>query len=149
MTESREERPSEDRRAVLKKLGRFAVVSAPVVTLMLAAGSKPAKAVPCSNCGSSRAFKTPESGIDTAAVLAAIARLPVETWHDKSKTDLETRRHIGPNAEDFRAAFGVGDGVTISRIDAVGVCLAAVQSLTQRIESLEGQLQRATHRLAA
>ena len=36
--------PSEERRAMLKKLGRFAVVTAPAVTMLLAAGTKPAKA---------------------------------------------------------------------------------------------------------
>jgi hypothetical protein len=33
-----------DRRAALKRLGRYAVITAPAVTLLLAAGSKPAKA---------------------------------------------------------------------------------------------------------
>ena len=37
--------PSEERRAMLKKLGRFAVITAPAVTTLLAAGTKPAKAV--------------------------------------------------------------------------------------------------------
>jgi hypothetical protein len=33
-----------ERRAALKRLGRFAAVSGPAVTLLLAAGTKPAKA---------------------------------------------------------------------------------------------------------
>jgi hypothetical protein len=37
-----------DRRAMLKKIGRFAAVSAPAVTLLLAAQTKPVKAVPVS-----------------------------------------------------------------------------------------------------
>ena len=37
---------SRERRAVLRRLGRFAAVSAPTVTLLLAAQSKPAGAVP-------------------------------------------------------------------------------------------------------
>ena len=40
---------SRDRRAVLRRLGRFTAVSAPAVTLLLAAQSKPAGAVPNSN----------------------------------------------------------------------------------------------------
>jgi hypothetical protein len=35
---------SRERRAVLRRLGRFAAVSAPTVTLLLAAESKPASA---------------------------------------------------------------------------------------------------------
>jgi hypothetical protein len=41
------------RRAVLKKLGRFATVTAPTVTLLLAAQSKPSRAAspsPCKPC---------------------------------------------------------------------------------------------------
>jgi hypothetical protein len=134
--------PDQSRRAAMKKLGRFAIATAPAVTLMLAAGSKSAKAVPCSSCGSSRSIKTPDGSIDTAALLAAVAKLPVETWRYKAETGLETRPHIGPYAEDFQAAFGVGDGVTINPIDAVGVCLAAIQALTQKVESLEAELKK-------
>jgi len=35
----------EPRRALLKKVGRFAAVTAPAITLLLAASTKPAKAV--------------------------------------------------------------------------------------------------------
>ena len=42
-------RAAESRRPVLKKLGRFAVVTAPAVTLLLAAKSKPASAAPASS----------------------------------------------------------------------------------------------------
>ena len=129
------------RRAALKKLSRFTSISAPAVTLLLAAGMKPARAVPCSNCASSRQFKTPEGGIDAAALLAAVAALPVEAWRYKAETGLGTQPHIGPYAEDFQAAFGVGDGVTINPIDAIGVCLAAIKALSQRVEELEAQLK--------
>jgi hypothetical protein len=133
----------QDRRAALKRLGRFAMVSAPAVTLLLAAGSKPSQALPCSPCSSSRAFKTPEGGVDTEALLAAVASLPVEAWRYKPETGLESRTHIGPYAEDFQAAFGLGDGVTISPLDALGVCLAAIQALSKKVESLEAQLAEA------
>jgi hypothetical protein len=39
-----------ERRAVLRRLGRFATVSAPAVTLLLAAQTKPASAQPASGC---------------------------------------------------------------------------------------------------
>jgi hypothetical protein len=139
------------RREMLKRLGRFTLVSAPAVTLLLAGQSKPARAQPCSpsSCPpSSRAFKAPEGGIDTAALLAAVAALPVEVWRYKPETGLETQPHIGPYAEDFEALFGVGDGVTISPIDAIGICLAAIQGLSQKIESLEAQLMDAGRKRA-
>jgi hypothetical protein len=40
-----ETKTATERRALLKKLGRFAAATAPAVTLLLAATSKPAKAV--------------------------------------------------------------------------------------------------------
>jgi hypothetical protein len=40
-----ETKPANERRAVLKTIGRFAAVTAPAVTLLLAAQAKPAKAV--------------------------------------------------------------------------------------------------------
>jgi hypothetical protein len=126
----------------LKKLGRFAAVTAPAVVLILAAKSKPAAAVTQSP-PSSRRLKTPGEAIEVAAVLTSVASLPVEAWHYKAETGLDTRAHIGPYAEDFKAAFGVGDGATISTVDAIGVCLAAIKALASKVEILEGQLQSA------
>ena len=47
---SKEKQPTdaESRRAVMKKIGRYAAITAPAVTLLLAASTKPAKAVPIS-----------------------------------------------------------------------------------------------------
>jgi hypothetical protein len=120
------ERFAGERRAALKKLGRFVAISAPAVTLMLAAGSKSAKAQPCSPCSSSRQFKTPEGAVDTAALLGSAQRMPVDFGA------LQPR--------DFRAAFGLGDGMSIHPLDGVGVCLAAIQALNDRIGSLEAAL---------
>jgi hypothetical protein len=67
------------RRALLKKLGRFAAVSAPTVTLLLAAQTK-AGAAPVMSCipaESSKAFKTRIGSVNGAAVLAAVAALPI------------------------------------------------------------------------
>jgi hypothetical protein len=139
---------SQERRAVLKKLGRFAAVTVPTVTLLLAASTKPAKA-PCTSCVSSRQFKTVGEDIDATAVLDGLAGLAVERWRYKSETGLEQGEHIGAYVEDFQAAFGVGDGVTISNIDAIGVCLAAIKALSAKVESLEAELRTRDRRKAA
>src|SRR5579863_7789736 len=60
------------RRATLKKLGRFASVTAPTVTLLLAAQTKPSRAATPSPCAapspsSSRSLKTAKTEIDTAS----------------------------------------------------------------------------------
>lgn len=82
---------------------------------------------------SSHDFKEAKEPIDYDQILEAFDTMSVETWryigHD--------RTHIGPYAEDFRAAFGVGDGKTISMIDAVGVLIAAVKALKSRVRELE------------
>jgi hypothetical protein len=65
------------RRAVLKKFGRFAAVTPPAVTLLLAAGSKRAAAlspVPVS----SRQFKNSEGTVDGAMLSSALARIGEE-----------------------------------------------------------------------
>jgi hypothetical protein len=59
------------RRALLKKIGRFAAVTAPTVTLLLTATAKPKKAVAVST-RSSRQFKNPEGAVDNDALLSAV-----------------------------------------------------------------------------
>ena len=140
------------RRAAVKKIARFALVSAPAVTMLLAVGSKPTSAIPCSpgSCPpSSRTFKVGEGSIDANALLATLAALPVEVWRYNPETGLGPQPHIGPYAEDFQAAFGVGDGIAINPIDTIGICLSAIQSLAQKVESLEGQLERTRQSRAA
>ncbi len=65
------------RRALLKRLGRFAAVSAPTVTLLLAASAKPdaVRAASCVPQQSSRALKTRIGPVDGNAVLAALKSL--------------------------------------------------------------------------
>ena len=44
-------------------------------------------------------------------------------------------RHVGPMAQDFHAAFGLGgDDKHINTVDADGVALAAIQGLNQKVE---------------
>ena len=99
---------AEGRRPVLKKLGRFAVVTAPAVTLLLAAKSKPASAAPASpSPASSRQFKITEGAVDSAAALASV---------------------MSP---------GVGSAAVVGTIDGVGLSLAAIKGLARRIDDLE------------
>jgi hypothetical protein len=65
------------RRALLKKLGRFTAVTAPTVTLLLVAKVKPGAAFPVSCAPSSRAFKTRVGPVDGATVLVALEALPI------------------------------------------------------------------------
>jgi hypothetical protein len=65
-------------------------------------------------------------------VLDKLAALPITTWSFKTMSD---GRHIGPMAQDFYAAFGLGGSdTTITSIDSDGVALAAIQGLNQKLE---------------
>lgn len=76
-------------------------------------------------------------------VLARLRRMPIRSW--SYRVDDSSVRHLGPTAQDFRAAFGLGsDELTIGTVDADGVALAAAQALearttdqAARIEALE------------
>jgi hypothetical protein len=70
-------------------------------------------------------------------VLEKLAELPVSTWSYEAQGS--GVRHIGPMAQDFARAFGVGeDERHITSIDADGVALAAIKGLNERVEALGG-----------
>ncbi|MCB1056975.1 MAG: tail fiber domain-containing protein [Acidobacteria bacterium] len=80
----------------------------------------------------------PVTGSD---VLDRLAALPIQRWNFKEDTTDTT--HIGPMAQDFYAAFGVGaDDRHIAATDAHGVALAAIQALYQRLEEREALLEK-------
>jgi hypothetical protein len=69
--------------------------------------------------------------LDGGDVLAKIAAMPIREWN--YKTQDAGIRHVGPTAQDFHAAFGLGEARTrINTIDADGVALAAVKALEAR-----------------
>lgn len=82
---------------------------------------------------SSRGFKDEKRRLNTEAILQAVEKLPVEAWKYKPEVVPDGRTdHVGPYAEDFKAAFGLGDGKTIPIIDALGVLFASIQALAKR-----------------
>ena len=84
--------------------------------------------------------------VDAEAVLAKLAALPLTTWRYKGES--ASVRHLGPMAQDFRAAFGLGyDEKSIATIDADGVALAALQALHAHVEAQRGQIAALTARL--
>ena len=72
--------------------------------------------------------------VDSQAVLAKVAALPVTEWNYK---DSKSAQHLGPVAQDFQAAFGLngGDDTHISVVDEGGVALAAIQGLNDKLEA--------------
>jgi hypothetical protein len=77
--------------------------------------------------------KTEVTAVKPREILAKLAALPVTEW--QYKADPGHRRYIGPMAQDFRAAFGLGsDDKTISTLDSDGVMYAAIQGLVEELK---------------
>lgn len=72
--------------------------------------------------------------IDSSVILEKLSALPLTAW--TYKDDPGHRRYIGPVAQDFHAAFGLGDDTTINTLDTDGVALAAIQALARRNDEL-------------
>jgi hypothetical protein len=95
---------------------------------------------------SDRKLKENLAPVDPQAVLEQVGELPLSTWNYISQED--EIRHIGPMAQDFYAAFGVGENdTTITAIDGDGVSLAAIQALYERVLALEAENADLTARL--
>jgi hypothetical protein len=76
---------------------------------------------------SDRNAKTNIAPLDDATVLDKVASLPISRWSYKTEHGV---RHVGPMAQDFYAAFKVGeDDKHITSIDEDGVALAAIKAL--------------------
>lgn len=89
---------------------------------------------------SDRAAKENFTAVDSQELLEKVAALPITRWNFKG--DAATQ-HIGPMAQDFHAAFGLGtDDKHIATADADGVALAAIQGLNRKIEETRAELKR-------
>jgi hypothetical protein len=97
---------------------------------------------------SDRAAKVGFSPVDPQQILSAVAALLLATWSYTSEAALA--RHLGPTAQDFWAAFGLGTGdLTISAVDADGVALAAIQGLDQLAEAQQSRIAELEKQVAA
>lgn len=84
--------------------------------------------------------------LDGEEVLARLREVPVSSWN--YLTQEEEVRHVGPMAQDFYQAFGLGESdLLINTIDIDGVNMAGVKALdarteaqAQRIEALEAEV---------
>ena len=95
---------------------------------------------------SDRNLKENFKPIDTRAILARLVATPVTEWN--LMTQDPAIRHIGPMAQDFKAAFGVGeDDRHISSTDADGVAFAAIQGLYLELRDRDARIARLEERL--
>jgi hypothetical protein len=100
--------------------------------------------IPVSDRDAKETFET----TNPMTILQRLAEIPIQKW--SYKWDDASIRHIGPMAQDFAEAFGVGeDDKHIHPIDAQGVAFSAIQGLYQMLkekdvqtENLQRQLER-------
>jgi hypothetical protein len=84
---------------------------------------------------SDRNAKTNITPLNPQAVLTKLTNLPISQWAYKSTP---TVTHIGPMAQDFHAAFGLGaDDKHLAPGDLASVAVVGVQELHKTIEARE------------
>ena len=94
---------------------------------------------------SDREIKAGFQAIDAQAVLREVVKLPIQRWYFTNAPGVQ---HLGPVAQDFRAAFGLGkDDRHISAIDSDGVSLAAIQGLHQIVKERDEKIRVLEQRL--
>lgn len=90
--------------------------------------------------------KTDFREVDGQTVLEKLAALPIRQWRYTNETP--GVKHLGPTAQDFHAAFGLGtDDTSIGTVDADGVALAAIQALNRKVEERDAEIRLLKQRL--
>jgi hypothetical protein len=98
------------------------------------------------SCSNSRDIKRDFTDVDSAEILAKVAALPVKRW--RYMNEPADVRHIGTFAQDFRAAFGLGDDdKSISTVDADGIAMAAIQGLNAKVEEQQREIAELSERV--
>ncbi|GAA4432058.1 hypothetical protein GCM10023091_03610 [Ravibacter arvi] len=78
--------------------------------------------------------------VSNEEILEKLRKLPVTRW--SYKTEPDHIKHIGPMAQDFYAAFGLGnDERGIGTVDADGVAFAGIKALEERTRNLAAELE--------
>jgi hypothetical protein len=100
------------------------------------------------NCTSDRNAKHAFRRVDGQNVLKWLSKVPVTTWQYKSEAG--NVRHMGPMAQDFRRAFGLGtDDKHIGSIDEDGVNMAAIKALYETSQRQARQIDVLKRQVAA
>jgi hypothetical protein len=77
--------------------------------------------------------------VDARDIVLRVVALPVTQWSYRSEPGV---RRIGPVAQDFHAAFGLGSNdTTIATGDESGVALAAIQGLHQLMQAKDAKIE--------
>lgn len=92
-------------------------------------------------------IKTDFTTVQSADILAKLAALPIQGW--RYTNEVAGVRHLGPMAQDFKAAFGLGqDDKFIAFVDEQGVALAAIQALNRKLDQRDAEIADLKQQLA-
>ena len=88
--------------------------------------------------GSDRNQKGNMALVSTPEILAKVSGLPIYEW---SYLEGGAVRHVGPMAQDFHAAFGLGINETsLAPRDLAGVAVAGLQGLHAKVKEQEAEI---------
>ena len=89
---------------------------------------------------SSRELKENFAAVKAREVLDRVAAMPISSWNYKAED--HRVRYLGTTAEDFHAAFGLGqDDRHLAALDSNGVFLAAIQGLYEIVKHKDAQIE--------
>ena len=99
-------------------------------------------------CASDRNIKENFTDVDPRDILQHLVRMPIQQWNMRGVP--ASLKHIGPFAQDFHAAFGLGgdDDRHISQGDEQGIALVAIQGLYRIVQEKDEKMASLERRLA-
>ena len=98
-------------------------------------------------CPSDRNLKEHFVSVDLDAVLGRLDEMPVFYYQMKGAS--QPTVYLGPTAQDFKAAFGLGkNDTTINTANAQGVALAAAKGLYDKVKQDEARIAELEKQLA-
>ena len=103
--------------------------------------------VPSWQCTSDRNAKENFMPADAKDILKRLVAMPLFSWNFKGADP--AIRSLGPTAQDFYAAFGLGrDDKSIANVNLEGVALAAIQGLHQLVQEKDAMIERQRREIA-
>ena len=98
---------------------------------------------------SDRTVKENFEVVSNAEILEKLVALPITKWNFKKQD--ETVKYVGPMAQDFHAAFGLGgsNDRVIHATNAQGITMAALQGLNTKVEDKTKTLEARLSELEA